>query len=64
MHIWFKTCRIVTWAAVPVNGLPVLMATVVLLGADALPQSDSVRLGMSAVGTNPKDRELSVLAQT
>jgi len=51
MHSWFTTCRTVAppQAVRLVNGLAVIILTIILLGSNALSQSDSVRLEMSAV---------------
>jgi hypothetical protein len=51
MHTWLNTSRAVTshLAVRLVTGLAAVMATIILLAANALSQSDSVRLGMSAV---------------
>jgi len=47
----FKTCRAVasSLALRLVNGLAIIILTIILLGSNALSQSDSVRLEMSAV---------------
>jgi len=51
MQTWFKTCRAVAppLAVRLVNGLAVVILAIVLLGSNALSQSDSVRREMSAV---------------
>jgi hypothetical protein len=51
MQTWFKTCRAVAspLAVRLVNGLPVVILAIVLLGSSALSQPDSVRLEMSAI---------------
>jgi len=50
MNNWFKTCRALasSLAVRLVHGPATVMVTIILLGSNALPQSDSERLGMSA----------------
>jgi hypothetical protein len=49
MHSWFKTCRALTWPVVRLIHNPaILIVIIILLGSNALPQSDFERLGMSA----------------
>jgi len=51
MHSWFKTRRAGLASSLIVrlvHGLATVIVTVILLGSNALPQSDSDRLGMSA----------------
>jgi hypothetical protein len=51
MHSWFKTRRAGLASSLVVrlvHGLATVIVTVILLGSNALPQSDSERLGMSA----------------
>jgi hypothetical protein len=50
MHSWFKTCRALTWPSVVrlIHNPAILMVIIILLGSNALPQSDFERLGMSA----------------
>ena len=49
MHSWFKMCRVpaLLSAARQVRGRATVAVTIILLGSNALPQSDSERLGMS-----------------
>jgi len=50
MNNWFKTCRALasSLAVRLVHGPATVIVTIILLGSNALPQSDSERLGMSA----------------
>jgi len=51
MHSWFKTRRAglaLSLVVRLVHGLATVTVTIILLGSNALPQSDSGRLGMSA----------------
>jgi hypothetical protein len=50
MHSWFTTCRGLALSMVvrQVHGLATVIVTIILLGSNALPQSDSGTLGMSA----------------
>jgi len=51
MHSWFKTCHTVAspLAVRQVNGLAAVIVTIIFLGSNALSQSGSVKLEMSAV---------------
>src|SRR5579864_5521769 len=50
MHSWLKTYRTASPLVVRLlSGLATVVVTIILLGSSALSQSDSVRLGMSAV---------------
>ena len=49
MHSWLKTCHTVESPLVVRPGLATVVVTIILLGSSALTQSDSERLGMSAV---------------
>ena len=46
MHSWFRTCRVL--AVKLVRGPATVIVTIMLLGSNALPQSDSERLAVSA----------------
>lgn len=50
MYTRFKTCRALIWPSTArlIHNPAIVIATVILLGSSALPQSDSERLGMSA----------------
>src|SRR6202158_5778473 len=50
MQSWFKTCRVLASPSVVrlIHNSATVIATIILLGSSALPQSDSERLGMSA----------------
>jgi hypothetical protein len=50
MYGWFKTCRALTWPSVVrlIHNPAMVIVTIILFGSNALPQSDSERLGMSA----------------
>jgi hypothetical protein len=50
MHSWFRTRRALASSLTVrlVRGPATAMVTIILLGLNALPQSDSARLGMSA----------------
>lgn len=47
MHGWFKTCSMVSLLIRLVPGIATVIVTVILLGSNTFPQSDSGRLGMS-----------------
>lgn len=51
MHTWFKTCRTLAspLAVRIVSGHAAVIVTIILLASNALSQSDSVKIGMSAV---------------
>ena len=50
MHSWLKTCRALASPSVVrlIHNSATLIVTIILLGSNAFPQSDSERLGMSA----------------
>jgi len=50
MHSWFKTCRAPASPSVVrlIHDSATVIVTIILLGSNAFPQSDSERLGMSA----------------
>ena len=50
MHSWFKTCGAPGSSSVVrlIHGSATVMVTMILLGSNALPQSESERVGMSA----------------
>ena len=50
MQSWFKTCRVLASPSVVrlIHNSATVIATIILLGSNALPQSDSEKLGMSA----------------
>jgi len=50
MHSWFKTCGAPGWSFVVrlMHGSATVLVTIILLGSNALPQSESQRVGMSA----------------
>src|SRR5579864_961569 len=47
MHTWLKACRTVA-SPLAVNSVAAVIVTIILLGSNALAQSESVRLEMSA----------------
>jgi hypothetical protein len=50
MNKWIKTCCALTWPSALrlIHNPATVIVTIILLGSNALPQSDSDRLGMSA----------------